>query len=180
MNQWIKLVVCGLGVWMLSLGSAWSACRVPDGGEAADMSSLMQSGFDCVKAGSMEEAGKLYYALSVRMRALAYVDKVPEGTSASVKSLQKSLGAPVNQYLGGDLEKWAEVVEWARMWDQDAPWPEGKGLFAKAGADDEAMKMARERSRGVLSKMAADIRAMDKGEFYAKRRASGLEVPAGK
>lgn len=178
MKRWSKRAARALCLWMVCLGAAFGACRLPDDGEPTNMSSLMQSGIDCAKAGRMEDAGKLYYALSARMRALAYVDKVEGGTSASVKALQRSLGAPVNKYLGADLEQWANVIEWAKLWDQDAPWPEAKGLFAKAGADDSAMQAARLRSRQALAKMAADIRAIDKESFYAKKLAAGLDAPA--
>lgn len=178
MKRWSKRAVGVLCVWMACLGAAFGACRLPDDGEPTNMSSLMQAGIDCAKAGRMEDAGKLYYALSVRMRALAYVDKAEGGTKASVKGLQKNLGAPVNKYLGGDLDQWANAIEWANQWDQDAPWPEAKTLFAKAGADDLAMQAARAKSRQALAKMAADVRAIDKESFYAKRRAAGLHAPA--
>jgi hypothetical protein len=152
-----------------------AACSLPKYGDSANIDQLYAPMVECLAQGRVLEAGKLYYAVELRMRALGKADESPRGTRASIKKLQKEYGPKINGYLGGDIREWLSALDWAKEFDAASPWPEMADLFAKAG-DSEASLASRGQARSELSSLRAHVASLDRKAFYAKRKESGLAI----
>jgi hypothetical protein len=169
-----RIGLCVLGLaWALSAG-ATSACVLVGLKEEVSTLGLADRASVCMAQGKPEDAGRMFYAYQARARALALVDPSPSGWAHSAQSVQIQLGAPVNRWLGGDIEAWMSAIEWALAWDAAAPWEDGAKAASMLGASRQALEQARASSRLALSKLRLDLSRMDRSTFKAQREKAGL------
>ncbi|SUD90157.1 hypothetical protein [Psychrobacter phenylpyruvicus] len=73
--------------------------------------------------GSFDEAVKWYYVGQIRFRA--YLEANPDleqsDDPALFYALRYSLGTPINQYAGQNVDNWARLIEEAYKWHSDNP-----------------------------------------------------------
>ena len=68
--------------------------------------------------GNKEEAVKWLYVGQIRYRAylMANPDLDPSGDPALFSSLMSVVGAPLNEYIGGDVDAWVKTIDDAITW----------------------------------------------------------------
>ena len=109
------LVLCQLS---LTAGAAQAApCALPEPEAAMTLDELVEASALCLRERQDAKAGRIFYAYSIRLRALASLDQNPSGYGLTAKKIQAQIGAPVNRWLGGDLGEWASALSWAREWE---------------------------------------------------------------
>lgn len=151
-------------------------CALPSGD--LDPERLMQRCAACANAGRMLDAGKLWYATSIRWRTLAAIDPQPDRAPAIMGSLQEMMGRPINEWLGGDLRDWLAAVDWAIAWDRRTNFGElvetGKQLNEKL--DAQALRRAYEKQRDGVRTLRDTLVKQDPAEVYRTRLDNGLGV----
>src|SRR5690606_4095506 len=80
-------------------------------------------------------------------------------------ALHESVGRPVNEYIGGDVDEWLAVIDWALEWDETNPNPT-TSRTEHAGAWQD--------TRDGLVSLRAQIEAQ-RDEIPAMRAENGLE-----
>lgn len=71
------------------------------------------------EAGRRDEAVRWFYVGQIRGRTVAALDQGASGMM--VDALQHIVGQPINEYAGGDRDRWLEAVDWAAAWDREHP-----------------------------------------------------------
>ncbi|MES1201453.1 MAG: hypothetical protein ABUS57_08380 [Pseudomonadota bacterium] len=71
------------------------------------------------KSGEKDEAVRWFYVGQLRSRTTAMLD--PRSTPSLVQALQFVVGQPINEYAGGDRDKWLANIDWALEWDRQHP-----------------------------------------------------------
>lgn len=168
------LVLCPLS---LTAGAAQAApCALPAPEAVMTLDELVEASALCLRERQDAKAGRIFYAYSIRLRALASLDQNSSGYGLTAKKIQAQIGAPVNRWLGGDLGEWASALSWAREWERSSRWPEGDALFAKLGASSVEKAGALNNARRAVDKLSGDLSRIDRAAFYSKRKESRLEV----
>lgn len=174
-----KLVLAALlsgALSLMSTGAQAAACALPIQGAPMTLEALVDASAQCLREREDAKAGRIFYAYSIRLRALASLDQNPSGYALTAKKIQAQIGAPVNRWLGGDLGEWVSALSWAREWEGSSRWPEGDVLFAKLGASSVEKAGALNNARRAIDKLSGDLSRIDRSAFYDKRKASRLEV----
>lgn len=152
-------------------GGPQAPCALPTAN--LDPQQLVERCAACARAGRLLDAGKLWYATSIRLRTLAVLDEREDRTRALMASLQSVVGQPVNAWLGGDLRDWLGAIDWDRRTDFPDLAGDVKGLAIPA--DARAAREAYGQQRAGIAALRASL-AKDPGALYRQRRANGLEV----
>lgn len=169
--RWVKIAAVAAACVAAPGIAAAAACALPSAVEDLGALRLADRGSACLAKGEQGKAGRLFYAQVIRARALAGIDPDPKGWTASAKAVQDQLGAPVNRWLGGDVDEWMAAIQWALEWDAAAPWSEGR--LAAIG-HEEQLAASRAASRRALDKLARDLAGLDRERFKKTRQAAGL------
>jgi hypothetical protein len=162
-------------VALATAAEAQTACVLPE--RNVDAEQLAERCAACLRADRMLDAGKLWYAASIRLRTLASVDDRPDRTPALMGALQETLGRRVNEWLGGDVRDWRAAVDWAIAWDRRTNYADLAQAIRALGApvDLPQARAAYERQRAGIGSMRASL-ADDPAGVYRQRRAAGLRV----
>ena len=117
--------------------------------------------------GDKREAVKWFYIGQIRYRAWlkANPDLEPSGDPALFSSLMATVGRPLNEYIGGDVDEWVATIDDAIAWHQDHP----DGFLGK----DEHRQVYASLIAGL--KDMRDNIAARKDEIRQQRRENGLE-----
>jgi hypothetical protein len=70
-------------------------------------------------AGEKDEAVRWFYVGQLRGRVVGVLDH--GSTPMTIDALQYVVGQPVNEYAGGDLDKWIASANWVLAWDRRHP-----------------------------------------------------------
>lgn len=117
--------------------------------------------------GDKREAVKWLYVGQIRYRAWlkANPDLDPSGDPALFSALMSTVGQPLNEYIGGDVDEWVATIDDAIAWHQENP----DGFLGK----QEHQQIYASLIAG-LEDMRDDIAAR-KDEIRQQREANGLE-----
>ena len=178
-RRWLAALATSVAsvLWLFPASvEASSDCSLPTG--QLDPEQLMQRCAACANAGRMLDAGKLWYATSVRWRTLAAIDPQPDRAPAIMGSLQEMLGRPVNEWLGGDLRDWLVALDWAIDWDRRVGFPDliETGRFMDEKASPRTFQQAYEKQRSGLRDLRDTLAKQDPGGMYRTRLDNGLDV----
>jgi hypothetical protein len=118
------------------------------------------------QAGRREAALQAFYIGQLRGRInVGCVEQQPDGGPALLGALQESIGAPINGWAGGEIDKWLVGIDAALAWDA-------------ANNDTDVTTSAciaeQSRQRAGLRELRSNI---DKGRarITAERRRNGLD-----
>ncbi len=117
--------------------------------------------------GDKPEAVKWFYVGQIRYRAFlkANPDLDPSGDPALFASLMESVGRPLNEYIGGDVDQWVATIDDAIDWHDSHP----DGFLGK------------DQHRALYASVIAGLKDMrdeiaaSKDEIRRQRRENGLE-----
>lgn len=117
--------------------------------------------------GDKQEAVTWFYVGQIRYRAWlkANPDLDPSGDPALFASLMESVGRPLNEYIGGDVDEWGATIDEAIQWHRAHP----DGFLGK----DDHRSLYASLIAG-LEDMRDEI-AASKDEIRRQRRENGLE-----
>ena len=173
----LKMYPALLACLALAAGPSWAGrCALPEPESSQTLDALISASAQCLREGQDGTAGKIFYAYSIRVRALASMDPSPQGYSMTAQKVQSQIVGPVNRWLGGDLSEWISALEWARGWEAGSRWAEGDALFAKLGASSVDKAAALNNARRAVDKLSGDLSRIDRAAFYSKRKANKLDV----
>lgn len=102
--------------------------------------------------------------LRYRIRLACHPDLAPDGEPALFASFQQTVGAPINEYAGGDPDQWAAAMTRALEWDERTP----NGFEPKAAC---AAHIAEQRSG--MGQLIDHVRS-NKEQIRAERASRGL------
>lgn len=140
--------------------------------------------------GDRDEAVGWFYAGQIRGRTVAALD--PGSTGMMVNALQYVVGQPINEYAGGDRQKWLAGIDWASEWDRAHPldlrrlrglgesfdFSGGQALplrtIAPAPTPAQFESVYAEQRAG-MAQLRASIAAVPDDEWRRMRRENGLE-----
>ncbi len=117
--------------------------------------------------GDRQVATCLFYRGQFRARLFvaARPNLPPDGAPALYASLNEVVGAEINGWAAGDVEKWAEAMECALRWAETTDDPQTPRVAHAA---------AHARVTGGLRELIAHVRA-SADDIRAQRAANGLE-----
>lgn len=118
-------------------------------------------------AGQKDEAVKWFYIGQIRYRAYlgANPDLPPSGDPALFASLMSTVGPPINEYAGGDVDAWIKQVNDALVWHRENP-------------DDF---LGKEQHAAIYSEVETGLEQLrdninqDRERLYKEREKRGLE-----
>lgn len=117
--------------------------------------------------GNKQQAVKWYYVGQIRYRAYLKANPglSPWDDPALFSSLTRTVGTPLNEYIGGDIDQWIQTIDEAIKWHNDHP---DHFLDKESHRDIYAAVLA------DLEELKAHIDANRK-EIILERAANGLE-----
>lgn len=117
-------------------------------------------------SGRKDDAVFWFYAgqLRYRIRLVCHPDLPRDVEPALFGSLQSSVGQELNEYAGGNAEKWAGTMERALRWDLETP-----NGFEPKSACKAAIKEQREGMQGLIGHVRSSA-----DELRTLRKKNGL------